>query len=155
MISIRRAEQQDCKTIFDLVKELAEYEKAPNEVTVSFEAFSKSGFGENPVWWGIVAVDDTNNEIVGFALYYIRFSTWKGESLYLEDLLVTEAMRGKGIGTMLFDAIIDECNTKGYHRLCWQVLEWNEPAIKFYKKYQASLDGEWINGALEIPTGKN
>lgn len=150
MITIRRAEQKDCERIFDLVKELAEYEKAPNEVTVSIEAFSKSGFGENPVWWGLVAIDDSKTEIVGFALYYIRFSTWKGESLYLEDLLVTESMRGKGIGTMLFNAIINECKTKGYRRLCWQVLEWNEPAIKFYNKYQASLDGEWINGALEI-----
>ena len=89
-------------------------------------------------------------EIVAFALYYIRFSTWKGQTMYLEDILVTEAMRGKGIGKLLFDALFNEAREKGYQRICWQVLDWNEPAINFYKKYNASFDGEWINCAVDV-----
>lgn len=148
MITIRRAEKKDCKRLLELVNELAVYEKAPQEVTVTLQHFEESGFGENPVWWGFVAEDD--NLILGFALYYIRYSTWKGQSLYLEDFLVTEKARGKGIGKLLFDRIIKECKEKGFKRMCWQVLEWNEPAINFYKKYNATLDNEWVNGILDF-----
>lgn len=145
---IRRATQQDCPQIFTLVKELAVYEKAPNEVTVSLEQFENSGFGANRVWWAFVA--EVNNTIVGFALYYIRFSTWKGERLYIEDFVVTENYRGKGVGKMLFDVLIAEAKEKKFDAIVWQVLDWNEPAINFYKKYNASFDGEWLNGCLKI-----
>lgn len=148
MIIIRKAVKEDCAAIIELVKELAVYEKAPNEVTVSLEHFIESGFGENPVWWSFVATD--NNKVVGFALYYIRFSTWKGQRMYLEDLLVTESYRGKGIGKMLFDVLIDEAKQKSFTAICWQVLDWNEPALNFYKKYNSSFDGEWLNGVLPI-----
>jgi GNAT superfamily N-acetyltransferase len=131
-----------------LIRELALYEKAPNEVTVSADHFAESGFGDKPVWWSFVA-EDTNG-IQGFALYYIRYSTWKGQCLYLEDIIVTDTMRGKGIGSALFETILREAKEKRMARVCWQVLDWNEPAIQFYKKYQASLDPEWINGAIEI-----
>jgi len=147
-VTIRRAEAADCQRILELVHELAEYEKAPLEVTVSLEHFTESGFGEKPVWWAFVA--EANGAIVGIALYYIRFSTWKGQTLYLEDILVTETMRGKNIGTLLFDRVVQEAKEKGFPRIVWQVLDWNEPAINFYKKYKASFDGEWLNCAIDV-----
>jgi GNAT superfamily N-acetyltransferase len=122
-------------------------------VTISSEHFTESGFGTNPVWWAYVATNTTTageEFIVGLALYYIRFSTWKGQSLYLEDLIVTEEMRGKGIGKLLFEVMIEECKIKGFKRMCWQVLDWNEPAINFYKKYNAAFDGEWMNGVIDF-----
>ena len=153
MIKLRRAVKEDCKRLLELVHELATYEKAPDEVTISLEHFTESGFGTNPVWWAYVATNTTSSGeeiIIGLALYYIRFSTWKGQSLYLEDLIVTEEMRGKGIGKLLFEVMIEECKIKGFKRMCWQVLDWNEPAINFYKKYNASFDGEWMNGVIDF-----
>jgi GNAT superfamily N-acetyltransferase len=147
-INIRRATIEDCPSMLGLINELAVYEKAPNEVTVTLSHFEQSGFGENPVWWAFVA--EVNDTIVGFALYYIRYSTWKGQCLYLEDFIVTENMRGQGIGKLLFDRVVQETKDKGFSRMVWQVLEWNEPAINFYKKYKANLDPEWINGILDV-----
>jgi GNAT superfamily N-acetyltransferase len=147
-INIRRATIEDCPSMLGLINELAVYEKAPNEVTVTLSHFEQSGFGENPVWWAFVA--EVNDTIVGFALYYIRYSTWKGQCLYLEDFIVTENMRGQGIGKLLFDRVVQETKEKGFSRMVWQVLDWNEPAINFYKKYKANLDPEWINGILDV-----
>lgn len=147
-IQIRRAEKKDCARLLELIQELADYEKAPEEVTVTLDHFEKSGFGENPVWWAFVA--EINGKVEGFALYYIRYSTWKGQCLYLEDFLVTEKLRGQGAGKLLFDRIIEEAKEKGFTRMVWQVLEWNEPAINFYKKYNATLDPEWVNGILDF-----
>lgn len=155
-INIRPAVAEDCPRILELVRELAEFEKAPQEVTVTLEHFSACGFGEKPVWWGFVATTSPvgggqeGAAIVAFALYYIRFSTWKGATMYLEDILVTEKMRGKKIGSMLFDRLIEEAREKGFSRIAWQVLDWNEPAINFYKKYNASFDGEWVNCAITL-----
>lgn len=147
-INIRKATAEDCNAIMDLVHELAVYEKAPHEVTVNYEHFVESGFGMNPVWWAFVAEAEGN--IVGFALYYIRYSTWKGQRLYLEDILVTEPMRGKGIGGLLFDRVIEEAREKKFSGMMWQVLDWNEPAINFYKKYNASFDNEWLNASINF-----
>ena len=147
-INIRRAEKKDCARMLELVNELAHYERAPQEVTISLEHFEESGFGSNPVYWAFVA--EANNEIVAFALYYIRFSTWKGQRMYLEDILVTEAWRGKKIGQLLFDQLIIEAKEKNLHGISWQVLEWNDPAINFYKKYNASFDGEWVNCSISV-----
>lgn len=147
-ICIRRAQRKDCPQLLELVKELAVYERAPNEVTVTLDHFIETGFGNNPVWWAFVA--EADGVIVGFALYYIRYSTWKGARLYLEDILVTESWRGKGIGKLLFNCLIEEAKEKGWKAISWQVLEWNEPAINFYKKYNASFDPEWVNCQLMI-----
>ncbi|MFL9482315.1 GNAT family N-acetyltransferase [Chitinophagaceae bacterium LWZ2-11] len=148
MIVVRRAEKKDCPRLLELIQELADFEKAPDEVTVSLSHFEESGFGANPVWWGFVAEED--GYVIGFALYYIRYSTWKGQRLYLEDILVTENRRGKGVGKLLFDALIQETKDKNLNAMVWQVLEWNEPAIKFYKKYNSKFDGEWINVSYEL-----
>lgn len=148
MINIRKAERKDCKRLLELIHELAVYEKAPEEVTVTLAHFEASGFGESPVWWGFVAEED--GIILGFTLYYIRYSTWKGQRMYLEDFLVTEQARGRGIGTLLFDVLIEEAKAKQLNGIVWQVLKWNEPAINFYKKYNASFDGEWYNCAIAV-----
>src|SRR5678816_1084984 len=132
-IKIRHAVKEDCARLLELVNELAVYEKAPQEVTVTLDHFIESGFGINPVWYGFVAEED--DVIKGFAVYYIRYSTWKGQRMYLEDILVTESARGKGIGKLLFDRLIEEAKEKKFCGIVWQVLDWNEPAINFYKKY--------------------
>ena len=146
-IIIRNARKEDCKAMMQLIHELAEYEKAPDEVTVTFDHFVESGFGEKPVWWAFVA--EVDERVVGFALYYIRYSTWKGQRLYLEDILVNEPFRGKGIGKLLFDRLLEEVKEKKFSGMVWQVLDWNEPAINFYKKYAGvSFDNEWVNCSL-------
>ncbi|MEI6585297.1 MAG: GNAT family N-acetyltransferase [Sediminibacterium sp.] len=144
--NIRRAEKKDCVRLLELITELAVYEKAPDEVTVTLTHFEESGFGPNPVWWGFVA--EVNGHVEGFALYYIRYSTWKGQRMYLEDILVTEKMRGNQLGKKLFDQLMIEAKEKNLAGIVWQVLEWNEPAINFYKKYKANFDGEWINCSI-------
>lgn len=147
-ITIRRAVKEDCPRLLELVKELAVYEKAPDEVTVTMEHFIESGFGKQPVWWAFAAEEE--GIILGFALYYIRYSTWKGQAMYLEDILVTDSARGKGIGKLLMDRLIEEAKEKKLHRIVWQVLEWNEPAINFYKKYNADFDTEWTNCSIYV-----
>jgi len=147
-ITIRRVVREDCRQLLNLVYELAVYERAPEQVTVTLEHFEESGFGTNPVWWGFVA--EENGVVIGFVLYYIRYSTWKGQRMYLEDFLVTEKARGKGVGKLLFDRLIEEAKEKKFNGIVWQVLDWNEPAINFYKKYNAKMDGEWLNCSIEI-----
>jgi GNAT superfamily N-acetyltransferase len=145
-IIIRRAVKEDCGRLLELIHELAVFEKAPDEVTVSLQHFEESGFGKQPVWWAFVA--EVDGTVQGFALYYIRYSTWKGQRMYLEDLLVTESMRCKGLGTKLFNKLIEEGKEKKFRGMVWQVLEWNEPAIAFYKKYKADFDAEWVNCSI-------
>lgn len=146
--NIRRAEERDCVRILELVKELARYERAPDEVTVTLKHFTESGFGANPVWWAFVAEQD--GIIQGFALYYIRFSTWKGQRMYLEDFYVRDEMRGKGIGKILFERLFEEVKHTGLNGIMWQVLEWNEPAINFYRKYDVAFDSEWVNCSINV-----
>jgi GNAT superfamily N-acetyltransferase len=147
-IKIRPAVKEDCTRMMELIHELAVYEKAPEQVVVSFEHFVSSGFGENPVWWALVA--EVNGNVEGMALYYIRYSTWKGQRMYLEDLVVAENMRGHKIGSLLFDALIIEAKAKKFKGMNWQALDWNEPALNFYRKYNSSFDPEWVNCSIDF-----
>ncbi|MEJ5089000.1 GNAT family N-acetyltransferase [Sphingobacterium faecium] len=143
---IRTAVEADCVRMLELIRELAIVEKAPDEVTVSMEEFLEAGFGKKPIWGAFVA--EVDEKIVGISLYYIRYSTWKGRRLYLEDLIVTESMRGYGIGKQLFEETLNLGKSQGYHGMVWQVLDWNEPAIQFYNKYKADFDAAWINVSI-------
>jgi GNAT superfamily N-acetyltransferase len=148
-INIRKAIKEDCKRMLELVIELAVYEKEPDAVTVAFDHFVDSGFGSNPVWWAFVA--EINGNVEGFALYYIRYSTWKGQRMYLEDLLVTEKLRGLGVGKLLFYQLFEEAKAKKLSGIAWQVLDWNEPAINFYRKLgNVSFDNGWVNCSIDL-----
>jgi GNAT superfamily N-acetyltransferase len=145
-LNIRVAVKADCPRLMELIHELALFERAPEEVTVTLEEFEDAGFGTKPVWKAFVA--EADGMIVAFALYYVRYSTWKGNRLYLEDLIVTEEYRGKGIGKILFDRLFQETRELGFSGMVWQVLDWNEPAINFYKKYEANIEAGWLNASL-------
>jgi GNAT superfamily N-acetyltransferase len=145
---IRKGSIKDLPAALELIKELALYEKAPNEVTNTVQQMELDGFGKNPIFGFFVA--ENSRGVVGISIYYWRYSTWKGRRLYLEDIVVTEKERGAGIGKLLFDRTMQHALDENCSGMMWQVLDWNEPAINFYKKYyQAKLDGEWINCSLE------
>ena len=148
MIDIRKGTELDIEQALQLIKELAIYENEPNEVEVTPAEMLAWGFGPDKQFDFYVALE--SNKIVGLALYYFKYSTWKGKCLFLEDIIVTEAMRGKKIGKLLFDRLIEEAKERKFNRIIWQVLKWNEPAINFYKKYNAELDGEWFNCSIYI-----
>jgi len=143
---IRIGEKRDMAGAWALVKELAVYEKAGNEVETTVQSMEEDGFGSNKIFDLFVA--ELNGQIVGIALYYIKYSTWKGRCIYLDDIVVTQSLRGQGIGKLLFDEIIKVAKAQNVRRLEWQVLNWNDPAIRFYQKYQSQFDDEWINCKL-------
>jgi GNAT superfamily N-acetyltransferase len=145
-IQLRFAAEADCPRLLELIVELAVYEKMPEEVTVLLSEFVEAGFGEYPVWKAFVA--ENENGIIGFALYYTRYSTWKGCRLYLEDFIVTEEARGQGVGKLLFERVMKEAKDKNYNGMSWQVLDWNEPALNFYSKYDAHLENGWLNASF-------
>ena len=145
-IKIRKGTEKDLPQVLGLIKELAEYERAPNEVEVTVEEMQNWGFGKEKLFDFFVA--ENENKIVGIALYYFKYSTWKGKCLFLEDIIVTEAFRRYGLGSKLFNEVVTVAKQLKVRRMEWQVLEWNEPAINFYKKYEANLDPEWVNGKL-------
>jgi GNAT superfamily N-acetyltransferase len=145
-IVIREGKKEDVPALLHLIRELAVYEKAPHEVEVTEEELLKDGFGEHPIYHLIVA--EKGSEVIGIALYYYKYSTWKGRCLYLEDFVVAEEYRQKGVGTQLFKAVRVVAKREHVKRMEWQVLDWNEPAIQFYKKEAADLDGDWLNGRL-------
>lgn len=146
MTTIRRGQEADLPQVLALIQELAEYERAPQEVTNTLTDMQRDGFGPDSIFKFFVA--EQAARVVGIALYYTAYSTWKGRMLFLEDLVVTEEMRGTGIGKQLFDAVVAEARHTGANRMKWQVLDWNEPAIGFYKRVGANLDPEWLNGNL-------
>ncbi|MDQ6762575.1 MAG: GNAT family N-acetyltransferase [Bacteroidota bacterium] len=150
-IIIRKAEKEDCKRMMELVHELAVFERAPKEVTVQFDHFVESGCGEKPVWWAFVA--EVDGVVEGFGLYYIRYSTWKGQRMYLEDFIVNEKLRGHGVGTLIFDRLIEEAKEKKFSGIVWQVLDWNATAINFYNKYEGvEIDSGWLNCSYNLST---
>lgn len=142
--TIESAVPADIPEILSLIKQLALYEKAPNEVTVTQDILLRDGFGDEKIFDCFVA-RTADNSILGLALYYTKYSTWKGRCLYLEDIIVSQRFRGKGIGKELFRAVYDVARRSHAGRLEWQVLDWNEPAIGFYKRFKAHFDYEWIN----------
>jgi GNAT superfamily N-acetyltransferase len=146
MTIIRPAKVTDVEGMLALVKELALYERAPQEVTVTLEEMQAAGFGPGAVWKAFVA--ELDGKIVGMSLFFTKYSTWKGKCMYIDDIVVTESMRGAGIGKLLFEETVAEAKRTHMRRLEWQVLEWNAPAINFYQKFNANLDPEWVNGKL-------
>lgn len=147
MIQIREGRKEDLPIVLDLVRELAEYENALHEVNNTVSRMEIDGFGDNPIFGFYVA--EEADVILGISVYYYRYSTWKGKRLYLEDIVVTQSQRGKGIGNLLFERTMQNSIEMNCTGMMWQVLEWNEPAINFYKKYNSKLDAEWINCHLE------
>jgi GNAT superfamily N-acetyltransferase len=145
-VIIRNGEKTDIPSLLRLIKELALYEKAPDEVTVTESVLMEDGFGANSIFKFYVA--EINGEVIGIALYYIKYSTWKGKCVFLEDIIVKEEFRKHGIGNKLFNKVALIAKEMKVKRLEWQVLEWNEPAINFYKKWDANFDNEWINCKL-------
>ena len=146
---IRKGTRSDIPDALKLIKELAVYEKAGDQVVTTVQSMEEDGFGPNSIYEFYVADDGAN--IVGLALFYYRYSTWKGRRLYLEDLIVTEKARGQGVGKQLLDQLIVHARNNKCTGLMWQVLEWNTPSIEFYKRqYNAVLDGEWLNCSIEI-----
>lgn len=143
---IRQAEIHDIPAIFQLIQELASYERAPEQVINTPEQLQIDLF-EDQICSALVATGE-NQEVVGFALYYISYSTWKGRCIYLEDFYVKENERKKGHGQALFDAVVQIAKEKSVKRMDWQVLEWNHTALNFYRRNHALLDPEWINGRL-------
>jgi GNAT superfamily N-acetyltransferase len=146
MFKIRPATQADMNDVFRLINALALYEKAPDAVINTEAQLIEDGFGSNKVFDCLVATFDAS--VIGFALYFTGYSTWKGKTLYLEDFLVDEKYRGLGYGQLLFESVVNEAKLRKVKRMDWQVLDWNTPAIDFYKKNDAVLDPEWINGRL-------
>jgi len=149
-VIIRKAEPRDVPAMLALVKELAAFERAPNEVTVTLEHMRDAGFGPDPVWVGWVAEDPSTQKIFGMAVCYERYSTWKGRRLYLEDIIVTENARGLRVGEKLFKHCVAYAVEKGYNGMLWQVLDWNKDAIRFYDRFGAQYSAEWLNGSLEL-----
>jgi ribosomal protein S18 acetylase RimI-like enzyme len=145
-IVIRKGKAEDLPAVMELVKELARYENAPDEVTNTAERMKEDGFGPNPCYSLLVA--EVNNIVAGMAVYFVKYSTWKGRGLYLDDIVVSEKYRRKGIGKLLFDEVIREAARMDAHTMHWQVLDWNTPAINFYKKYQCTFESEWIDCKL-------
>jgi ribosomal protein S18 acetylase RimI-like enzyme len=144
--TLRPGTVADVPAALQLVRELAIYEKAPNEVVVTESDMIRDGFGEKPLFDLIVA--EIDQVVIGIALCYVRYSTWKGPILYLEDLVVNEKYRAHGIGKALFEACMKSARDKGFDGMAWQVLDWNEPAIRFYNKYNSTFSDEWLNGRL-------
>jgi GNAT superfamily N-acetyltransferase len=143
---IRKGRKEDLPAVLNLIKELAEYERAPDAVTNTIEAMETDGFGPEPCFRFVVA--ETEEKITGMALFYVKYSTWRGRGVYLDDIIVTESYRNSGIGKKLFDEVVKYCLEVDARGMWWQVLEWNEPALNFYRKIDSIFDDEWVNCKL-------
>ena len=142
-IKLRTGEKTDLPRLRELIVELAIYEKEPHAVVNTLEMMERDAFGKNPVFGFILA--EANNQVIGASIYYYRYSTWKGRTMYLEDLIVTASHRGNGAGKLLFDETVKIAKTQNCTGMMWQVLDWNESAINFYKKYDVHINEEWLN----------
>ena len=145
-MTIRNGVKQDLPIVLELIKELAEYENAGNEVTLTLEQLENDVFGDRPWYYFLIA--EENKKIIGLSFYWIRYSTWKGKFLFLEDFIVKNEYRRKGVGSALFEETIKICSKLNLNGMIWQVLDWNTSAFNFYKKYNAEINGKWLNGKL-------
>ena len=143
-IKIREGVKEDLPSVLELIKELADYENSLEEVIISLEDLENDGFGDHPWYWFLIAEKD--EEIIGLSFYWIRYSTWKGKFLFLEDFVIKEEYKRQGIGSKLFEETIKVCKKLNLNGMIWQVLDWNTPAINFYKKYNADISKNWLNG---------
>jgi len=146
MITVRKAEKKDLAAIHALVVELAVYENEPDAVTATlqdYEADFEAGFFQS-------FVAESEGQVVGMALYYTAYSTWKGRMLFLEDFVVTQSRRRQGIGELIFEQLIKEARHIGANRMKWQVLDWNKPALQFYEKYKAHIEDNWLNANIML-----
>jgi GNAT superfamily N-acetyltransferase len=146
-MNIRKGTIKDMSAVLELIKELATFEKEPNAVVVNVTDLERDGFGESPLFYTFIA--EQNNEIVGMALYYYRYSTWKGRTIHLEDLIVKEKMRGSGLGFELYSSVIAQGKNDGVRRIEWNVLDWNTPAIEFYEKSGAKVLKDWLVAQMD------
>ena len=144
-ITIRQGVKKDLPLVLKLIKELADYEKSLDEVTITLQDLENDGFGDRPYYQFLIAEDE--KKIIGLSFYFIRYSTWKGKILHLEDFVITEEYRNKGVGSLLFKKTVAICKKLNLNAMTWQVLDWNEPAINFYKKHKADFE-TWLHGML-------
>jgi len=145
---IREGKSGDIAGVLALIKALARYEKAEDQVVITADQLLTDGFGASSSFRLLIA--DDAGECVGMALYYPKYSTWRGKCLFLEDLIVKESHRRRGIGKLLLNRLIEISKSEGMARLEWQVLDWNEPAINFYKKYKVEFDDTWLNVRIKL-----
>jgi GNAT superfamily N-acetyltransferase len=148
IVQVRPGKKNDLTQVLELIRELAEYEHMADQVSNTVERMEEDGFGENPIFGFLVA--DEGGHLVGASIYYYRYSTWKGRRLYLEDIIVTESQRGKGIRKRLLEETIEVAKRTKCTGMMWQVLDWNTPAIEFYKKYPVTFDNGWVNCNLDF-----
>jgi GNAT superfamily N-acetyltransferase len=146
-MNIRKGKIEDMPAVLGLIKELATFEKEPNAVVVTVADLERDGFGESPLFHTFIA--EENEEIVGMALYYYRYSTWKGKTIHLEDLIVKEEKRGAGLGFKLYSEVIAQGKCDGVRRIEWNVLDWNAPAIEFYEKSGAKVFKDWLVAQMD------
>jgi len=146
-MDIRKGRIEDMPAVLGLIKELATFEKEPNAVVVTVADLERDGFGENPLFHTFIA--EEKEEIIGMALYYYRYSTWKGKTIHLEDLIVKEEKRGSGLGFKLYSEVIAQGKCDGVRRIEWNVLDWNTPAIDFYKKSGAKIYKDWLVAQMD------
>ena len=140
-MNIRKGKPEDMQSVLELIQELAIFEKEPNAVLITVDDLVRDGFGEKPLFHVFIA--EVEKEIVGIALYYYRYSTWKGKTIHLEDLIVKEKMRGTGLGSALYSEIMKQGKKDNVRRIEWNVLDWNTPAVKFYENSGARILDGW------------